>query len=170
MRITVMAITIRNQWIYSVLWDLGKTIQFKISDLFLRFWFRHVEKNRSLVEIQNFEGLLQIAQMNYTTYSGLVLEDYFWQKLAESSEWREIGTWWQTKAINFHDRQIDAEVDIVALSLVGKHALIAEVKRNYEQYEHELFMTKVQYLKQKELRGYALQTKLFTLENMWLCS
>ena len=118
------------------------------------------------MEIQNFEGLLQIAQMNYTTYSGLVLEDYFRQKLAESCEWREIGTWWQTKAINFHDRQIDAEVDIVALSLVGKHALIAEVKRNYEKYEHELFMTKVQYLKQKELRGYALQTKLFTLENM----
>ena len=144
----------------------GKTIQFKIYDPFLRFWFRHVEKNRSLVEIQNFEGLLHVAQMNYTTYSGLVLEDYFRQKLAESGEWREIGTWWQSRAINFQDKQIDAEVDIVALSLVGKQALIAEVKRNYEKYEHELFMAKVQYLKQKELRGYTLQTKLFTLENM----
>lgn len=144
----------------------GKTIQFKISDLFLRFWFRHVEKNRSLVEIQNFEGLLRIAQMNYTTYSGMVLEDYFRQKLAESGEWREIGTWWQTRAIHYQDKQIDAEVDIVALSLIGKQALIAEVKRQYEQYEHELFMTKVQYLKQKELCGYTLQTKLLTLENM----
>lgn len=144
----------------------GKTVQFVICDPFLRFWFRHVEKNRSLVELQNFDGLLHLAQLNYTTYSGLLLEDYFRQKMAETGQWREIGSWWQPKAIDFQGRRIDAEIDIVALSLVGRKVLMVEVKRQSENYEHELFMTKVDYLKQKELHGYAIQTQLLTLDNM----
>lgn len=144
----------------------GKTVQFLICDPFLRFWFRHVEKNRSLVELQNFDGLLRLAQMHYTTYSGLLLEDYFRQKMAETGEWREIGSWWQSKAIDFQGRKIDAEVDVVALPLTGRNVVVAEVKRQYENYEHELFMAKVDYLKQKELRGYSIRTQLLTLENM----
>ena len=144
----------------------GKTVQFLICDPFLRFWFRHVEKNRSLVELQNFDGLLRLAQMNYTTYSGLLLEDYFRQKMAETGEWREIGSWWQSKAIDFQGRKIDAEVDVVALPLTGRNVVVAEIKRQHENYEHELFMAKVEYLKQKELRGYSIRTQLLTLENM----
>lgn len=144
----------------------GKTVRFEIFDPFLRFWFRHIEKYRSLVELQNFDGLLYLAQENYTTYSGWVLEEYFRQQMAEKGQWRAIGSWWQSKAISYQDRQIDAEVDIVALSLKGRNALVAEVKRKREEYEHDLFMTKVHYLKQKELHGYSVQTQLLTLEDM----
>ena len=144
----------------------SKTVRFAIRDQFLHFWFHHIEKNRSLVEIQNFEGLLMLAMNSYTTYSGLVLEDYFRRKLAETGEWREIGCWWQAKAIEYHSQQIDAELDIVALPLMGRGALVAEVKRKREEYEHELFMTKVQYLKQKHLHTYSIETKLFTLTEM----
>lgn len=144
----------------------SKTVRFTLRDPFLRFWFRHIEKYRSLVELQNYDGLLRLAHANYTTYSGLVLEDYFRQQLAETGQWREIGSWWQPRAIVFHDRSIDAEVDIIALSLMGRKAIVAEVKRKRDEYEHELFMAKVQYLKQKELRAYTVETKLLTLDDM----
>ena len=144
----------------------SKAVQFVLCDPFLRFWFRHVEKYRSLVELQNFDGLLQLAQANYTSYSGMVLEDYFRQQMAQTGQWREIGCWWQAKAIEYHGRQIDAEVDIVALSLTGHKALAVEVKRQRSEYDHELFMAKVQYLKQKDLHSYTISTQLLTLEDM----
>lgn len=43
---------------------------------------------------------------------------------------------------------------------------IAEVKRKKEQYRHDLFMLKVAYLQQTELKEYDIGTKLFTLEDM----
>lgn len=144
----------------------SKAVQFVLCDPFLRFWFRHVEKYRSLVELQNFDGLLQLAQANYTSYSGMVLEDYFRQQMAQTGQWREIGCWWQAKAIEYHGRQIDAEVDIVALSLTGHKALAVEVKRQRSEYDHELFMAKVQYLKQKDLHSYTISPQLLTLEDM----
>ena len=118
------------------------------------------------MELQNFEGLRQLAQANYTSYSGMLLEDYFRQQMAQTGQWREIGSWWQVKAIEYHGKQIDAEVDIVALSLTGRKALVVEVKRQRSEYDHELFMTKVQYLKQKDLHAYAVSTQLLTVEDM----
>ena len=144
----------------------SRTVQYSLNDNFLRFWFRYVEKNRSMIEIQNFEGLLRLATKDYETYTGLVLERYFRQQMAETSEWREISAWWRSKAIVYKGQTIDAEVDIIALPLEGKKALVAEVKRKKEEYKHELFMLKVDYLRQTDLHKYQVETKLLTLEDM----
>ena len=144
----------------------SKTVQYSLNDNFLRFWFRYVEKNRSMIEIQNFEGLARLAMKDYETYSGIVLERYFRQQLAESGAWREISAWWRNKAISYKGQTIDAEVDIVALPVEGRTALVAEVKRKPEEYKHELFMLKVEHLQQSELHNYQVDTKLFTLEEM----
>ena len=144
----------------------SRTVQYSLNDNFLRFWFRYVEKNRSMIEIQNFEGLLRLATKDYETYTGLVLERYFRQQMAETSDWREINGWWRSKAIMYKGQTIDAEVDIIALPVEGKKALVAEVKRKKEEYKHELFMLKVEYLRQTELHKYQVETKLVTLENM----
>ena len=144
----------------------SRTVQYSLNDNFLRFWFRYVEKNRSMIEIQNFEGLLRLATKDYETYTGLVLERYFRQQMAETSDWREINGWWRSKAIMYKGQTIDAEVDIIALPVEGKKALVAEVKRKKEEYKHELFMLKVEYLRQTELHKYQVETKLLTLENM----
>lgn len=144
----------------------SRTVQYSLNDNFLRFWFRYVEKNRSMIEIQNFEGLLRLATKDYETYTGLVMERYFRQQLAESFEWREINGWWRSKAIVYKGQTIDAEVDIIALPVEGNKALVAEVKRKREEYKHELFMLKVEYLRQTELHAYQIETRLLTLEEM----
>ena len=144
----------------------SRTVQYSLNDNFLRFWFRYVEKNRSMIEIQNFEGLLRLATKDYETYSGLVLERYFRQQMAETFEWREISAWWRSKAIVYKGQTIDAEVDVIALPVEGKKALVAEVKRKKEEYRHELFMLKVEYLRQTDLHKYQVETKLLTLEDM----
>ena len=119
-----------------------------------------------MIEIQNFEGLTRLALNDYETYSGLVLERYFRQQMAETSEYREISAWWRSKAIEYKGQTIDAEVDIVALPVEGKKAVVAEVKRHKEEYRHELFMLKVDYLNQTDLRHYQVETRLLTLDEM----
>ena len=103
---------------------------------------------------------------DYETYSGLMLERYFRQQLAESHNWREINGWWRSKAIVYKGQTIDAEVDIIALPVEGKKALVAEVKRKKEDYKHELFMQKVEYLQQTDLHKYQVETRLLTLADM----
>ena len=143
-----------------------QTVRFKIKDNFLRFWFRYADKYHFMVEMQNYEGLCKIALNDYPTYSGIILEQYFRQQLAESGLYKEVNAWWQKRAIVHKDNKIDAEVDVVALSIEGRKALVGEVKRNRERYDHELFMAKVDYLKQTALRGYSVETKLFDIQQM----
>ena len=144
----------------------SKTVQFALTDNFLRFWFRYVEKNHSMIEIQNFEGLKRLALNDYETYSGLVLERYFRQQMAETGQWRDINGWWRNKSIFYKAHNIDAEVDIIALPIEGTKALVAEVKRKKEQFKHDLFTLKVEYLHQTELQHYDIETRLLTLEDM----
>lgn len=59
---------------------------------FLRFWFNYFDRYRSLIEIKNFIGLRSIIQSDYPTYSGIMLERYFKQQLAESFQYRAIGS------------------------------------------------------------------------------
>lgn len=119
-----------------------------------------------MIEIQNFEGLARLAVKDYETYTGMVLERYFRQQMAETSDWREISAWWRNKSIVYKGHTIDAEVDIIALPMEGKKALVAEVKRKKEEYNHELFMLKVEYLRQTDLHKYLVVTKLLTLDDM----
>jgi len=44
---------------------------------------------------KNFKGLQAIIKSYYPTYSGKMLERYFRQKLAESLQFREIGSLWE---------------------------------------------------------------------------
>ena len=94
------------------------------------------------------------------------MKSYFRQKMAETSEYREISAWWRSKTIQYKGQTIDAEVDIVALPVEGKKAVVAEVKRQREEYKHELFMLKVDYLKQTDLCHYQIETQLLTLDEM----
>ena len=58
------------------------TVRYTIEDNFLRFWFKYIDKNRSIIELKNYVGLREIIKEDYATYSGLILEKYFIQKLA----------------------------------------------------------------------------------------
>ena len=135
------------------------TVRYEIQDNFIRFWFNYFERYRSLIEIKNFEGLRSIITSNYTTYSGIMLERYFKQKLAESKQFRAIGSGWEHKGAQ-------NEIDIVALKLEKNRALAIEVKRKKNNYKPELLAAKVNHLKKKLLPKYQVEMLCLTLEEM----
>lgn len=136
-------------------------VQFRISDNFLRFWFRFIERNRSLIELDNYDDLLAVVMRDYPTYSGLLLEQYFRQKLAEDGGFSAIGSWWEAKA-----GKEACEIDIVGIRTERKSALVGEVKCNARNYDHKAFMEKVEHISNKILSGYEIEPRLFTIEDM----
>lgn len=137
------------------------TVRFRISDNFLQFWFRFIERNRSLIELDNYDDLIAIVMRDYPTYSGLTLEKYFRQMLTEEGGFREMGSWWEAKA-----GKEAYEIDIVGIRTDGNLALVAEVKRNARNYDNKSFMAKVEHIKNKILSGYEVESRLYTMDDM----
>lgn len=137
------------------------TVRFRISDNFLHFWFRFIERNRSMIELDNYDDLQDIVLRDYPTYSGLTLEKYFRQKLTEEGGFREMGSWWEAKA----GKEAN-EIDIVGIRTDGKSALVAEVKRSARNYDNKSFMAKVGHIKVKILSGYEIESRLYTMDDM----
>lgn len=137
------------------------SIRYDIDDNFLKFWFRYYDKNKSIVEIRNFVFLRKIIEDDYTTVSGLMLEKYFRLKMMESFQYSAIGSWWERK------RGKEAnEIDIIGISAEGQKALVAEVKRQRRNYDHKVFMEKVECVKASILSKYKIEPRLVTLEDM----
>lgn len=137
----------------------SQTVRYEIQDNFIRFWFNYFDRYRSLIEIKNFVGLCSIIQSDYPTYSGKMLERYFKQQFAESFQYRAIGSWWEPKGNQ-------NEIDIVALKLEKKQAVVAEVKRQKKNFKPELLAAKVEHLKNKLLPGYKIETCCLSLDDM----
>lgn len=141
--------------------ERSQTVRYEIADNFLRFWFRYVYRSQSLLQMGKNSEMEAIALVDYPTYSGKVLEKYFKAKLAEEGDFREIGSWWQPRA-----GANACEIDIVAIYLSGKKALVAEVKRQKRNYDHKLFMAKVDRLRTSALSPYDIEPRLLTLDDM----
>ena len=137
----------------------SQTVRYEVSDNFLRFWFRYIEHNRQLVELNNFHGLAGLIMADYPTYSGKMLEHYFKQKLQETHDYKMIGSWWEPK-------RNSNKIDIVAITFDDKHAYIAEVKRQRKNFKPQLLDSKIDYLKTKMLDHYTIQSACLTLEDM----
>ncbi|MDR0892416.1 MAG: ATP-binding protein [Mediterranea sp.] len=136
-----------------------QSVRYEIEDNFLRFWFNYFDRHRSLIEIKNFVGLQTIIREDYPTYSGRILERYFKQQFAESHEYRDIGSWWETKGSHH-------EIDIVALRLGKNKAVACEVKRQKKNFKPDLLAAKVEHLKHKVLPKYAVEMRCLSLEDM----
>ncbi len=136
-----------------------QTARYEITDLFLRFWFNYFDRHRSLIEIRNFPGLQKIILADYPTYSGKTLEMYFKQQMAETFQYRAIGSWWEPK-------NGQNEIDIVALKLEKNQAVVAEVKRQQKNFKPEQLKEKVDHLKKKVLPKYKIETICLSLNDM----
>lgn len=105
----------------------GKRTLYKISDPFLRFWFRYVESNRSRLGA----GLVDVVEEEIGQRIGHHVGE-IWEELARASvprlrtggkTWGPAGRWWGPGL----DRQ-PLEVDLVAYSTDGSSVLVGEVK------------------------------------------
>jgi len=105
----------------------GKRTLYKISDPFLRFWFRYVEPNRSRLGAGQVAAVEEEIGQRLGHHVGEI-----WEELARASvpllspggkTWGPVGRWWGPGL----DRR-PLEVDLVAHSLDGTSVLIGEVK------------------------------------------
>lgn len=132
----------------------SRTLRYEIIDNFFNFWFRFTYKYTSAIEIENYNYVKDIVNRDYTTYSGHFLEKYFIQKLKLSSNYSDIGTYWE--------RGNENEVDIVAINDDSKTMLIAEVKRQAKKIDMDKLQVKATKLVSKhkkyevDYRGYSL--------------
>lgn len=147
----------------------SQTVRFEISDIFLRFWFRYIEKNQMMIEIGQYPLLEKVITEDYSTYSGDTLERYFRARLIEDMKYRAIGNWWDVKGyVDAKGNHQQCEIDIVAISVDDKEAFIFEVKRNAEKYDARLMEEKVSFFSQKEkrIRKYKRSIACLSLEDM----
>lgn len=143
--------------------DGTQNVRYEIADNFLRFWFRYINRNQEFIESGNLQGLAELIKTDYPTYSGMVLERYFRQKLSEQMLYKNIGSWWETSKGKDTPQN---EVDIVAIQADNKRVLIAEVKRQRKNFKPEVFQQKVELLRTKLFYKNDIETRCFTLDDM----
>lgn len=135
----------------------SRKTRWALNDNYLRFWFRFVFPNQSLLEMGKYDLLSEYIEKNYIQYSGLTLEKYFREKIAESERVTDIGNYWDNKGQN--------EIDLIALNKLDKTALIAEIKRNPQKINRAILEEKVKTI-HKELSTYKVELKGFSMEDM----
>ena len=112
----------------------SRTQKYEISDNFFNFWFRFIYKNKSAIEIGNYEYVRTIVERDFSVYSGKFLEKYFIEKLKFSKGYSTIGTYWE--------RNNDNDIDIIAVNEMEKTMLIAEVKLNPRKIDLDVVKNK----------------------------
>jgi AAA+ ATPase superfamily predicted ATPase len=135
----------------------GRNVKYRIDDNFLNFWFRFVFKYRSAIEMGNFDYVKNIIERDYQTYSGMILERYFRQKMAATENLSAIGSYWESGNQN--------EIDIVALNEYEKTAIIAEVKRNADRINLNILKNKSVNLV-KQLPDYKIEYRALSMKEL----
>lgn len=135
----------------------SRAIRYCLQDNFLRFWFRFIFPNNAMLEMGKNELLIDYVEKSYEQYSGLVLEKYFREAIAEQEEVTDIGNYW--------DKNGENEIDLIALNRFSRTALIGEVKRNPKKISIAKLEKKSETL-HKELNDYKITFKGFSLEDM----
>ena len=74
-----------------------------------------------MLEVGANGKLKALMEKDYTTYSGRILERYFWSVMIESEEFTRIASWW--------DRKGENEIDIIAADELERKVTFYEVKR-----------------------------------------
>ena len=132
-------------------------IKWSIEDNFLRFWFRFIEGNRSMSELEKYDLLREFLDRNYNQFSGFALEKYFRELAGEQPRTTQVGNWWDGKGEN--------EIDLIALEELDKRAVIAEVKRNPRKYSEVILREKVKHIL-SHLTGYEIEYRGVSIEDM----
>lgn len=145
----------RNKPIFSK--PESRKARWSIQDNYLRFWFRFIYPNQSIIEMGKYDLLQEYIYRDYEQYSGLILEKYFREMIIENEKVMSIGSYWDSKGEN--------EIDILALNELDKTALVAEVKRNSRKIDLKQLRTKVDSIK-SELASYKVELKGYSMDDL----
>ena len=134
----------------------SRDIRWQISDNYMKFYFRFISSNLSVVEFKRYDLLKESIRSGYEEYSGRILEDYFKNKLAEEERFTEIGSYWDKRGQN--------EIDVIVLSDNDKKAIVAEVKRNPKRVDIDELMKKTEAI--HALKEYDIEYRVLSLDDM----
>jgi hypothetical protein len=135
----------------------SRNTRWKIKDKYIRFWFRFVFTNQTLVESGRYDLLRELIEREYIQYSGYILEDYFRTKYREEGRFTKVGNSWDKRGVN--------EIDMVAMNELDKVAIVAEIKRNAKKISETVLIEKAASLK-KNFQGYEIQYRGLSLKDM----
>lgn len=137
-----------------------KNVRYVIGDNFLTFWFRFIYKYNHILEIGGFDEFKKIIERDYATFSGKILERYFYTKLAEEKRFTRIGSYW--------DRKGETEIDLIAVNELEKYAEFIEVKRNAYQINLGKLREKSYFFLRAtgELKDYHINYRGLSLDDM----
>ena len=138
----------------------SRNIRYQIKDVFFTFWFRFIFKYNHIVEIENYAKLQDIVNRDYETFSGFMLERYFYDKAVEMEKYTNIGQWWDRKGFN--------ELDLIVADETQKTIEFFEIKRNASRFDIDLLNKKVEVFLQKNtnLNRYKIQKNLLSMKDM----
>lgn len=139
----------------------SRNARWQITDSYLRFYFRFIYSNQSLVELGQYDLLKSVILRDYETFTGKTLEQYFTNKINEEKQLTKIGGWW--------DRKGENEIDIIAVNDLEKTCSVYEIKRQANRINLSKLTEKVNNFKsvvKSEIGGYFIQTFGLSLEDM----
>lgn len=99
--------------------------KYTIKDNFIRFWFRFIYKNMTIIQNERFEYIKQLLERDISTFAGPILEKLFIEIMSNSHKYGLIGTYWEKGNIN--------EIDIIAINDLSEEIYFAEVKLNKDK-------------------------------------
>lgn len=137
-----------------------KNVVYTIHDNFFTFWFRFIFKYGHILEIGAYEQMRTLIRRDYATFSGKMLERYFYAKLAESGRYTILGQWW--------DRKGENEIDLIAANEIDKTAEIYEIKHRRKNINIAVLDDKVKAMLPQipALKDCSVETRGLDLDNM----
>ncbi len=135
----------------------SRNLQYGVRDNFMRFWFHFIYPNISLIERGRVDLLRNRIEKDYTQFSGITLERYFHDKIGQTSNYTQIGAYWDRKGVN--------EIDLMAIDESNHTGLAAEIKRNPNKYNPMLLQQKVDNLP-AEFARYKWQIQCLSMGDM----
>lgn len=139
---------------------LSKNATYDIRDNFFTFWFRFIFKYGHILEIGAYEQMRTLIRRDYATFSGKMLERYFYEKAAESGKYTMLGRWW--------DRKGENEIDLIAANEIEKTAEIYEIKRQRKNINIATLDEKAKAMLPQviALKGFTTSIRGLDMENM----
>lgn len=101
--------------------------RWRLTDMYLSFYFRYVQPNQSFVEAGRTDLLERTVGADIESYEGRVLERYLMQRIREEWEYTAVGGYWNRKG--------DVEIDIVVMDDIARSVKMIEVKRNPDKLD-----------------------------------
>ncbi|MBL7006327.1 MAG: ATP-binding protein [Spirochaetia bacterium] len=99
--------------------------KYTIKDNFIRFWFRFIYKNMTIIQNERFDYIKKLVERDLSTYAGPILEKLFIEIMNNSQKYGLIGTYWERGNVN--------EIDIIAVDDLLREIYFAEVKLNKDK-------------------------------------